>query len=80
MPFNSRWLIWSLALYLAALACWLPVLWLQVRMRELARAAAAQAAALPPLYWTYFRIWFALGIPAFLALVAVFYLMVAKPG
>jgi uncharacterized membrane protein len=80
MPLGSRWLTWSLVLYLIALACWLPVLWLQVRMRNLARAAAEQAADLPPLYWICFRIWFALGIPAFLALVAVFYLMVAKPA
>ena len=79
MPFGSRWLVWSLALYLVALACWLPVLWLQVRMRDLAKAAAARSLELPPMYWRYFRIWFALGIPAFFALVAVFYLMVAKP-
>lgn len=80
MPFGSRWLVWSLVLYLVALACWLPVLWLQIRLRDLAQAAAARAAPLPPLYWRYFQIWFALGIPAFVALVAVFYLMVAKPA
>lgn len=80
MPFNSRWMVWSLMLYLLAVACWLPVLWLQVRMRELARIAKASGSGLPSLYWYYFRIWFALGVPAFLALVAVFYLMVAKPA
>lgn len=79
MPLSSRWMVLSLMLYLLAVACWLPVLWLQVRMRELARTATASGGGLPALYWYYFRIWFALGIPAFLALVAVFYLMVVKP-
>ena len=79
MPLTSRWIVWSTVLYLVAGACWLPVVWLQIRMRELARTAVADDRALPPLYWRYLRIWVALGIPAFLALVVVFYLMVAKP-
>jgi uncharacterized membrane protein len=79
MPFTTGWIVWSTVLYLVAGACWLPVVWLQLRMRELARAAVAESTPLPPLYWRYFRIWWMLGIPAFLALVAVFYLMVAKP-
>jgi uncharacterized membrane protein len=80
IPYTSRWIVWSTILYLVAGACWLPVVWLQIRMRELARAAVAGNTALPPLYWRYLRIWVALGIPAFLALVIVFYLMVAKPA
>jgi uncharacterized membrane protein len=79
IPLTSRWIVWSTVLYLVAGACWLPVVWLQIRMRELARTAVADDRALPPLYWRYLRIWVALGIPAFLALVVVFYLMVAKP-
>jgi uncharacterized membrane protein len=79
MPLSNRWIVWSTLLYLVAGACWLPVVWLQIRMRELARVAVAGGTALPPLYWRYLRIWVALGIPAFLALVVVFYLMVAKP-
>ena len=79
IPLGSRWIVWSTVLYLVAGACWLPVGWLQIRMRELARRAVADDAPLPPLYWRYFRIWCALGVPAFAALVAVFYLMVAKP-
>jgi uncharacterized membrane protein len=79
MPLTSRWLLWSIILYLVAGACWLPVVWIQIQMRELARQAAAAGAALPAAYWQYFRIWFALGVPAFVALIIVFYLMVAKP-
>jgi uncharacterized membrane protein len=76
---TSRWIAWSIALYLLAGACWLPVVWMQIRMREMARCAAENSNDLPPLYWRYFRVWILLGIPAFLGLVVVFYLMVAKP-
>jgi uncharacterized membrane protein len=73
------WLMATYVLYATALACWLPVVWLQLRMRDLAVAAAGAGEPLPPLYHRYFWMWFSLGWPAFLGLVAVFYLMVAKP-
>jgi uncharacterized membrane protein len=78
-PLTSRWILWSLALYLLAGAAWLPVVWMQIRMRRLAEHAANTGAELPPKYWSMLRAWVALGIVAFGALVAVFYLMVAKP-
>jgi uncharacterized membrane protein len=78
-PMGSRWIGWSIALYLVAAACWLPVVWLQMRLRDLAQAAARDGTALPAQYWRYFRVWVILGIPAFFAFVAIFYLMVAKP-
>jgi uncharacterized membrane protein len=78
-PLTSRWLVISTALYVLAGACWLPVVWMQIRMRDMAREAAAREAPLPALYWTYFRRWTLLGFPAFFALIAAFYLMVAKP-
>jgi uncharacterized membrane protein len=79
-PLTSRWLAASIALYFLAGACWVPVVWMQVRMREMAREAVARGEPLPPRYFRYFRIWVLLGIPAFLALVVVFWLMVAKPA
>ncbi|RAN81270.1 hypothetical protein B5P43_05655 [Bacillus sp. SRB_336] len=78
LPLRTPWLLWSIVLYAVAVACWLPVVWLQMRMRDLARHAAEQNAALPAGYWRAFRYWVALGVPAFLAFVAVFYLMVVK--
>jgi len=78
-PLTQRWLLWSIALYLLAGACWLPVVVLQMKMRDMAARAAATQSELPERYWRYLRVWILLGIPAFLALVAVFYLMVAKP-
>ncbi len=79
LPFDSGWVVWSIALYLVAGAAWLPVVWIQIRMREQAVQAAATGVPLPDQYWRLLRVWVALGIVAFTALVIVFYLMVAKP-
>jgi uncharacterized membrane protein len=79
-PLTSRWIVWTVALYLLAGACWLPVVWLQIRMQKFAETAVENNTPLPDIYWRYLKIWTALGIPAFAALVIVFYLMVAKPG
>lgn len=76
---SDDWIWQSIALFLFTGACWLPVLWLQLRLRDLAAAADAGHSALPPQYWRYARHWEWLGYPAFVAMLAVFYLMVAKP-
>ena len=80
LPLTTPWLALSLGLYVLAGICWLPVVWLQLRMRDMAAEAAAEGGALPQLYWRYARRWEALGYPAFVAMVVVFYLMVNKPG
>jgi uncharacterized membrane protein len=79
-PLDSPWLLVSYALYLLAGAAWLPVVWMQIRMRNMAVAAAGAGQALPAQYWNFLKAWVALGVVAFLALVVVFYLMVAKPA
>ena len=78
-PLSLPWLRWSIVLYLLIGCCWLPVVWLQIRMRDLARTAAAVNAPLAPEYFQMYRLWFALGWPAFLGVLTVFYLMVRKP-
>ena len=80
MPLATPWIVWSVVLYLLAAAAWLPVVWMQIRMRDMAVAAANGHGPLSPKYWQFLRIWVALGVVAFVALVAVFYLMVAKPA
>ncbi len=57
----------------------MPVVWLQLRIRDLAVAAAVEGNALPARYHRYMGHWFRLGWPAFLAVIVIFYLMVAKP-
>ena len=76
----APWLLWTYALYLLALACWLPVVWLQLRIRDLLGAKVAGGTIDEARLRRYFRWWFALGWPAFIGLVAVFFLMVAKPS
>jgi uncharacterized membrane protein len=78
LPLATPWLAASLVLYAIAGACWLPVVWLQLRMSRLASTAAASSSALPPLYLRYARTWFWLGVPAFAAMVAIVALMVFK--
>lgn len=80
IPLTSTWIRWSLALYLLAGVCWLPVVWLQIKLQRLAADASENKHTLPDVFWRYFRVWVALGIPAFTAMVIIFYLMVAKPA
>ena len=76
---HDAWILDALILYAFVGACWLPVLWLQYRMLSLAREAVAENAPLTARYHRYRRWWIALGIPAFAALLTVFYLMIFKP-
>ena len=76
---TEGWILLSLALYAVTGACWLPVVWLQTRMRDLAAEAHQANAGLPPLYHRYMRIWFTLGWPAFASVLAIFVLMAARP-
>jgi uncharacterized membrane protein len=76
----SGWVLYAICLYVLAGCCWLPVVWLQIQMRNMARTADADRTALPREYWQYARAWFWLGVPAFSALVGVYWLMVLKPA
>lgn len=79
-PLTLPWLCWSIILFAVAVAAWLPVVWMQVRMRDMAAHAVESHSGLPDRYWSFLRGWVALGIVAFVALVAVFFLMVVKPS
>jgi uncharacterized membrane protein len=77
--FADSWIAISLTLYLVAGVFWLPVVWVQARLRDLARAAADVGAPLSPVYHCLFRIWFLFGFPGFGAVLAIVFLMIAKP-
>ncbi|PCK84083.1 hypothetical protein CPT32_25985 [Rhizobium sophoriradicis] len=77
---TEGWIALSLLLYVVTGLFWLPVVWIQIRMRDLARAAAASASALPPTYFRLYRVWFAFGFPAFSAVIGIFWLMLTKPS
>jgi uncharacterized membrane protein len=82
LPLTTPWIAASLFLFMLAGICWLPVVWLQIRMQKLASIAVAEASPLPELYWCMARWWFRLGVPAFISMVLVVTLMVFKyiPG
>ena len=73
------WLITSLVLYAVAGGFWVPVVFMQIEMRDLARAAIMSGAPLPPRYFSLFGRWFLFGIPGFGSAMAILWLMIAKP-
>lgn len=76
---GEGWIVLSLALYVVTGLFWLPVVWIQIRLRNLASKAEASGTALPPEFDRLYRIWFACGFPAFLAVVTIIWLMISRP-
>ena len=77
--FFEDWLVVSLLLYVFAGLFWLPVVWMQVRMRDLAMAASAAGETLPKAYHRLIRLWLVFGFPGFGAVLAILWLMIQKP-
>jgi uncharacterized membrane protein len=77
---SEGWIAISLALYVLTGCFWLPVVWIQHRLRDLAREAAANSVPLPAAYHRLYRIWFACGFPAFVSVLAIIWLMLARPS
>lgn len=80
LSWTSGWVGAALVLFVLVGACWIPVLFLQARARDLAGAAAASGQRLAPAYFRVMRWWFWLGWPAFAAVLLIFWLMVMKPA
>ena len=76
---TELWLSTSLTLYAVAGLFWVPVIFMQIEMRNLARAAAARNAPLPTRYFTLVRRWMLFGIPGFGSVMMIVWLMIAKP-
>lgn len=79
-PLEEGWIVLSLILYIVTGIFWLPVVWIQIKLRNLARAAAMADTPLPAAYFTLYRIWFACGFPAFFAVMGILWLMLTKPS
>src|SRR4029079_9037133 len=75
---SERWLMTSLGLYAVAGLFWVPVIFMQIEMRDLARKAVEQNQELPLRYFALFHRWFLFGIPGFGAVMAILWLMIAK--
>lgn len=78
-PMSESWIVASLALYVFTGLFWLPVVWIQLQMRNLARAAVKSGEALPKRYFALYRTWFVCGFPAFAAVMGIVWLMISKP-
>ncbi len=78
-PILDGWIALSLVLYAVTGAFWLPVVWMQIRMRDLAAEAVRAGSSLPLQYHRLFHWWFAFGFPAFAAVLAIFWLMITRP-
>ncbi|WP_105424392.1 DUF2269 family protein [Neorhizobium tomejilense] len=76
---TDGWIALSLILYVVTGLFWLPVVWIQIRLRDIARVACEDSAPLPPEWYRLYRIWFVCGFPAFFAVIAIFWLMLTKP-
>jgi len=76
---TEPWVLAAVGLFVVAGVFWLPVVWMQARMRDLAMEAMKEDRPLPPVYHRLFRLWFAFGFPGFGAVVAILWLMIAKP-
>ncbi|MDO4708966.1 MAG: DUF2269 domain-containing protein [Pseudomonadota bacterium] len=79
LSWDTPWILASLILYVIAGLCWLPVVWLQIRMSDMAEQALREGRELPEKYFRYARRWELLGYPAFIAMLGIYYLMVNKP-
>ncbi len=77
---TDAWIIGALALYVIVGLCWLPVVAIQIKLRDLARVAAEKSVTLPDEYRRLYVIWFALGWPAFVGIILIFGLMIWKPS
>jgi len=79
-PLSEGWILASLGLYVLTGLFWLPVVAIQAKLRNLAQQAAQSSLPLPVAYHRLYRIWFACGFPAFISVLAIFWLMLPKPG
>jgi uncharacterized membrane protein len=76
---SEPWVLWSLGLYVLVGVCWLPVVWIQLKIRDLAADAFERGGDLPARYHELMRVWFWLGWPAFAGVIGIYWLMIVKP-
>ncbi|MCO5733436.1 DUF2269 domain-containing protein [Rhizobium sp. SSA_523] len=76
---TEGWIVLSLVLYVVTGVFWLPVIWIQIRLRNLARLAEMRNEPLSGQWVRLYRVWFACGFPAFFSVIGIVWLMLTKP-
>ena len=71
---GSAWFMIVIGLFALICACWLPVVWIQIKVRNMLRDSATVSDIRKLM-----TAWVLLGIPAFLSVIVLFSLMVYKP-
>lgn len=79
-PLTEGWIVLSLVLYVLTGLFWLPVVWIQIKLRNMAREAACAGTELPAHWHRLYGVWFACGFPAFLAVIGILWLMLNRPS
>jgi len=75
IAFDSAWFVAVISLFVFVGACWIPVVWIQIRIRDLIAAGAGRES-----YRKLMQTWVVLGALAFSSVILLFYLMVSKTG
>ena len=76
--YSSAWFLAVISLFIFIGVCWLPVIFLQYRLKQLADQAIEEGI-LSDSFKKTMKLWTALGIPAFASIIIIFWLMVFKP-
>jgi uncharacterized membrane protein len=76
--FSAPWFYWVIGMFSFIGVCWLPVLRIQYKLRELAKVSV-DSNQITPEFKLLMKTWTFLGIPAFTAILIIFWLMVFKP-
>ena len=76
--FDELWLLLSVTLYVFSTLLWLVAVWLQIKMKKMARSAVEQKVNLGEAYAKLVNYWIWLGVFSAFSMGTVFYLMIYK--
>lgn len=76
--FESPWFMAVFSVFMFIGCCWLPVVFIQYRLKKFATEAET-SGVLNDAFYRLIKYWIALGIPAFTGILIILWLMVFKP-
>ena len=76
--FTSTWFLLVFSLFIFIGMCWVPVVGIQYKLKALAESSL-DSGKLDPKFTKMMRLWTVLGVPAFISIIVIFWLMIFKP-